>query len=384
MYTRRRNGQLSSCEPCRKTKLRCDHAYPVCGRCSQKGQGDRCFYHPAPMTGSKPPVIARKVSAADSLSRSASETTSSTSSSKKRKCQSSSLQKKVSTGLVQQYRVLPDGATASPAENSRSDPSIQQISRLGKRSRTEPKRPAVFSTGFLGPSSYWSAFEEHGESNRIIAPTPASSTEQTDTPVDPADDMELSSVHADQIESGVKILTLLDDLPLFQNLLRVRLECCRPWVFGEGLVFSVVTALFELRKTWVPHDNKYESQRDGLWKASRRIFVNTAGSISSHQKMTASEYFSVSSPRWETIALLFSWVGLTTTIIPDGHECLRLEDGTTIDIYALRLLAIEVAETCLDFCDKVGAMSDPLSWLLLQHTVLLIETFGDSGRFAPP
>ncbi|KAL4916365.1 hypothetical protein BDW62DRAFT_202866 [Aspergillus aurantiobrunneus] len=56
----RRNGLLQSCEPCRKSKLKCDHGRPVCGRCSAKNITQRCFYHPAPMTrqdadSSRPP-----------------------------------------------------------------------------------------------------------------------------------------------------------------------------------------------------------------------------------------------------------------------------------------------------------------------------------------
>ncbi|KAJ6043032.1 hypothetical protein N7460_004387 [Penicillium canescens] len=50
MATPRRNGQLSSCEPCRTSKLRCDHTSPVCGRCSRRGLHNRCIYHPAPLT----------------------------------------------------------------------------------------------------------------------------------------------------------------------------------------------------------------------------------------------------------------------------------------------------------------------------------------------
>lgn len=50
MATPRRNGQLSSCEPCRTSKLRCDHTSPRCGRCERRGL--RCIYHPAPLTRS--------------------------------------------------------------------------------------------------------------------------------------------------------------------------------------------------------------------------------------------------------------------------------------------------------------------------------------------
>ncbi|KAL4939130.1 hypothetical protein BDV06DRAFT_231249 [Aspergillus oleicola] len=46
----RKNGTLRSCEPCRVSKIRCDHATPVCRRCQAKGMSDKCFYHPAPMT----------------------------------------------------------------------------------------------------------------------------------------------------------------------------------------------------------------------------------------------------------------------------------------------------------------------------------------------
>ncbi|EHK21988.1 uncharacterized protein TRIVIDRAFT_134559, partial [Trichoderma virens Gv29-8] len=45
----RRNGQLSSCEPCRKSKLRCDHGRPRCARCARRRLTEQCFYHPAPM-----------------------------------------------------------------------------------------------------------------------------------------------------------------------------------------------------------------------------------------------------------------------------------------------------------------------------------------------
>jgi hypothetical protein len=50
---RRRNGKLQSCEPCRISKVRCDHRTPVCGRCIARGTKRGCTYHPAPLT--KPP-----------------------------------------------------------------------------------------------------------------------------------------------------------------------------------------------------------------------------------------------------------------------------------------------------------------------------------------
>lgn len=46
----RRNGKPVSCEPCRVSKIRCDHQRPICGRCQTRQKASQCFYHPAPLT----------------------------------------------------------------------------------------------------------------------------------------------------------------------------------------------------------------------------------------------------------------------------------------------------------------------------------------------
>jgi Fungal Zn(2)-Cys(6) binuclear cluster domain len=46
----RRNGRPQACEPCRRSKHRCDHSTPICNRCIVLGKPALCFYHPAPMT----------------------------------------------------------------------------------------------------------------------------------------------------------------------------------------------------------------------------------------------------------------------------------------------------------------------------------------------
>ncbi|CZR70092.1 uncharacterized protein PAC_19993 [Phialocephala subalpina] len=51
--SRRRNGQQAACEPCRRAKLRCDHAPPVCSRCRKRRTPTQCVILAAPMTKSK-------------------------------------------------------------------------------------------------------------------------------------------------------------------------------------------------------------------------------------------------------------------------------------------------------------------------------------------
>jgi hypothetical protein len=52
---RRRNGRPQACEPCRKRKIACDHALPVCQRCKRRKTTSACIYLAAPMT-QKPEV----------------------------------------------------------------------------------------------------------------------------------------------------------------------------------------------------------------------------------------------------------------------------------------------------------------------------------------
>ncbi|KAF3482529.1 uncharacterized protein GIQ15_05288 [Arthroderma uncinatum] len=50
----RKNGKPTSCEPCRISKVRCDHITPICRRCEKRGIAAKCYYHEAPLTRAGP------------------------------------------------------------------------------------------------------------------------------------------------------------------------------------------------------------------------------------------------------------------------------------------------------------------------------------------
>ncbi|CAG8883009.1 unnamed protein product [Penicillium egyptiacum] len=56
---RRKNGQQSSCENCRKSKLACDHAVPHCGRCVRLKRTETCVYLISPLAKSSSPSNAK-------------------------------------------------------------------------------------------------------------------------------------------------------------------------------------------------------------------------------------------------------------------------------------------------------------------------------------
>lgn len=68
----RKNGKPQSCEPCRKSKLACDHAIP-CGRCARLQRSAQCIYDPSPTTIA-PASKRRKVSSSGYNSTKATDT----------------------------------------------------------------------------------------------------------------------------------------------------------------------------------------------------------------------------------------------------------------------------------------------------------------------
>lgn len=338
MSSIRRNGLLSSCEPCRLSKLRCDHLTPVCGRCLRKGQSNACNYHPAPLTRSK---------AVDSVE--------SIRTRKRKKNPFIFLERgKKLANLRQTYRISASNAPVGQITTSQSGEPSQ-------------KEATIFARSFFGPSNCLAAFEEpeHGNSGTNVCVNP-----------------EVSPVDSDQIESGSRIVALLEDLPIYHRLIDFRYSTCKPWVFSQRLSNEVIMPLYALRDELQRSSSKTDkSLRKKAFSLSRKIFENTTHPVETRRNMTPSEYFSSTAMRWETIGLMFSWLASVVMMIPDDHEHLRIDDGL-IDKNELNNVAFEAAETCLAFCDEVGTMSDPLSWLLLRNTILLDAVYGQSGKFS--
>ncbi|KAK3166840.1 hypothetical protein OEA41_009965 [Lepraria neglecta] len=51
---KRLNGKQQACEPCRKSKQRCDHTTPICTRCKRRRVASECRYEPSPIKISSP------------------------------------------------------------------------------------------------------------------------------------------------------------------------------------------------------------------------------------------------------------------------------------------------------------------------------------------
>ncbi|RAK98482.1 putative chromatin structure remodeling complex protein RSC3 [Aspergillus ibericus CBS 121593] len=321
MSAPRRNGQLSSCEPCRKSKLRCDHSTPVCNRCVRRSRSDLCVYHPAPLT-------------------------------KPREGPRFKATKNDSNGMPVPARTWTwESLSGSPGSSS-------SVSVLGSAQFPTPTKLPFSGTGFLGPTSYSGAFSDG------LGPVDRSSSSQS-TPIDPQ-----------QVARGAQVLFLLENLPLYQEVIEKRFAIAPGWILGPPLMREILKALEDVyRKATQDSTNKYARLMD----LSRVFFRNTLTPIETHSSMGLSEYFTVAAPRWEMISLVFSFTGTSTYQVPPHSLGLEQTDDVTSK-EGLRQICIQASETCLQFCNHLGTLSDPLAWAMIQHTVFLSCMHGSSNH----
>ncbi|OJJ73079.1 hypothetical protein ASPBRDRAFT_40711 [Aspergillus brasiliensis CBS 101740] len=320
MSAPRRNGQLSSCEPCRKSKLRCDHAAPTCNRCVRRGRSDLCVYHPAPLT--KPRELSRPLKA---------------------------------TKKVSEEQILVPAKTLTWDTLSASSP----VTILGSAAFPNPSKLPCSGSGFLGPTSYSGAF-----SNSVLDVVDYPSSTKS-TPID-----------TQQVAQGAQVLFLLEHLPLYTEIAEKRFAISPGLVFGNPIINQLFKVLGEVyRNATQDSGNKYARLLD----LSRAFFKNTATPIVTHASMTSAEYFSLSAPRWDMLSLLFGFAGAATYQIPPHSLGLEHQDDVTSKD-GLRQICIQASQTCLQFCNHLGTLSDPLSWAMLQQAFYLSLMHGSSDH----
>ncbi|PLN80641.1 putative Zn(II)2Cys6 transcription factor [Aspergillus taichungensis] len=328
MSAPRRNGLPSSCEPCRKSKLRCDHTLPVCQRCVAHRRQQQCTYHPCPLTKGRP----RRALVRSNQDRRPSN---------------------------------PGDDDVSP--NNEAFDWVEKTPSVPAR-RFEPKpagnRDKSFSPlGFLGPTSHATVFGDDaldgGSQLSLLG------------------DINTEAVDSTMVEIGAQILSLLDHLPFYTELLEKRFDLFEGWIFGPQLVRET---LLNLRMLYhgVVQDSSAHNRHSCLLEGSRMVFRNTVATIETDPAMTLSEYVSQTTPRWETVGLIFALVGTATYQIASGAAVLTRDGLPGKDIHGLRRTAVAVSDMCLQFCNKIGVISDPLCWTALQHTVFMIDMHGSN------
>ncbi|EAW12286.1 putative chromatin structure remodeling complex protein RSC3 [Aspergillus clavatus NRRL 1] len=330
MATTRRNGQLPSCEPCRKSKLRCDHSTPICNRCIRRGRADMCLYHPAPLTKF------REVKAA---------------------------------AIRKPRQKLSTSQSVSPAVGDVSVAASPSHTLTIGESQAWEKRPSA-NPGFLGLTSYSDTVTGYAG---VLDYAMRHAVE-----LEPREDgagSSAASVDSGQMELGAQVLMLLEHLPLFEEIMEKRIAVWEGVIFGPQLFRAMFKTIREVyRNATEGVEDKYPC----LLELARFVFQNTATEIVVHASMTLSEYISMVAARWDTLSLLLSSMGYAVYQIPHDDPVFQTEGMPGKDRKGLRRIAMAASDICLQFCDKSGTIGDPLCWATLQQTGFVFHTFGTS------
>ncbi|KAJ5215716.1 uncharacterized protein N7498_002123 [Penicillium cinerascens] len=340
MAFQRRNGQLSSCEPCRKDKSRCDHQMPVCGRCAHRGQAPLCIYHPAPMTRYRPQSEKRTTArrAGDSRTWTRAETRQSYGENGGPSVLEAFASQDYETDVVVQNRGLSDGKKSVPS-----------------------------APGWLGLTSPQGIFVDLESGLMHAAPEEEVIVAEPRGPI---------PVDPNQVALGVQVLQLLDDLPLYREICEARYAFFfKPWAFGGPFVHELFDNIHRFHQHGLREDNRGDMNELAL-----AVFSNSRAPIIVHPDMNFTEYIGMIALRWEGIGLLFAITGASIYHIRGEHKIfLEREDGKpATDKRSLQSCMVTTAETCIKLCESIGMISEPLTWLLFQQTILASILWGNT------
>lgn len=332
----RRNGTLQSCEPCRRSKQRCDHDRPVCRRCAAKRISDKCFYHPAPMTRRRPSDPANPAI--------------------------------VSSRLTSQ----PTSKYAPLATNHRLNANVGNSASspgtLGSGRLFAPLEPPSALPGYLGSTSFSAVLTEHR--NEI----PFELEENTDSSAGLV-------VEPDRLQSGVDVLRFLYNFKVRHAL--IEKFYLRTWnTVVPKLVIDEI-----LRSVRVIFDNFNTTDPTAqLQELAMQIFQNTARPMRTHKSMTAEEYcasFTGRNLRWEALGSIFTLCGMQVVITPDRDpEITQGSDDPRAKDKLLEQVTV-VSTICLGFCDQASSVNELLAILQFNDTMLRTQQYGDSSTVFP-
>lgn len=317
----RRNGQKPACEPCRISRLRCDHGHPQCARCVRRGTTNKCYYHPAPLT-----CKTKKL-------RGLAPTTSSTG--------------KVPSLPIERLRTIQPKVPATQytrTDNAELDRSTGVVSMSNR--------------GLPFSDMEWTASQRANTSlsrTGIIVSSKAVVISQT------------------LIDEGVNILEFISSsFTLVAKVIRLWYEksseaCCGGPV--SRFAWYAIQKLVE--------DVGIQPSVQKLQDASRLIFENTIRPFGLPETF---DDLCDTPLRWETIGLFCTFLGIVVSDSQDFYKNdLSEKYSWAGDRHLLIDQAFKMGLLCEHICDRLEQVNDLTLWLLFQATLLATWSGGDDS-----
>jgi hypothetical protein len=343
----RRNRQLLACEPCRKSKLRCDHILPSCGRCQRRGIPSQCIYHPAPMTRQK-----------TTETRSSQPTAG-------------------ANHITSDIGVTFESSAESKKFWRTSFPTPSQSDSLETVSPPAQSAPITLP-GYLGPTSYSAVFTENENKFEIAS-------DANGSPNLPMDG--LPRITPDQIERGAQALALLSNWPLYERLIDRWYRVTQNLAMIDFMVTAVRKSMADIRDAAMKRPNQKQ-----LRTLSEQISKNTMRPMQVPLGCPVDQFISLFTGeklRWETFGLYFCLVGQGSMTLQDSDhldrefkDAFKINDEVlcNIDKRQLANQMISGAEMCASYADQAGNPNDLTVWMLYELTILISIAHGDDSK----
>ncbi|KAI8624755.1 hypothetical protein F5Y19DRAFT_467606 [Xylariaceae sp. FL1651] len=349
----RRNGKLQSCEPCRKSKLRCDHVVPTCSRCVRRKCADKCIYHPNPLTKKRP--VAEEVPLTPSTT-----TNEDTASVILSSIESSGTRSPREHTPVVSRQSHPEAAPQVSTQLNRaaSAPPLHSHHCDGGTGRVNP--------GFFGATNFMCIFSENLSKLGVV------STELE------GPELPRLTISNDQIVRGCQILSFLKDASLIHDFIN------RFFDIGDGVGTICIEPIMKqwLIKLWANHaDTLKKGNPERLRRLSELLWRNTMSPIAVKEDTTYTGWALQATGmniRWEVIGLIAALIGQCATTL-SRSDLLLTQHNVSKPVMARKMS--EISSTCLNFCRDCEALDDLFVWLLMENQVLTASIKGD-GSYA--
>jgi hypothetical protein len=372
----RRNGTRSSCEPCRKAKVKCDHRSPFCQRCETRGISALCVYHPAPLTRSPAPEARRT----HKLS--------------KQQYQSG-------------FRVLDlsgDGLSESAFPSTQvsftapgaAPPAATQIHTNTASNAIHSRPPSSFGGGDIqGPTTASSSDPSHEPTNAQSAPKAASSSYYGSTSYysvfDRVDQVPTATTNSQHHGPGGDTFTvgIRDDDPGVSQSLQLG-----SWILQNLQHVSVVQSLVETyirtsqvspTATLIPLEAVETLQQldsEDVHALAHKTTMNTQKPLQVPPEMPASTFstlFTSDNLRWEFLGLVFAWAGLSLSMsMLNENGSATTPEGISKTAFAQLLTAC--SDACIILCRQNSHTNDILSWCLYENLILQTFQHGEASE----
>ena len=315
---RRRNGKLQSCEPCRISKIRCDHRTPICSRCIIRGKEAACTYHPAPLT--KP--------------------------TKK-----------------------PGNASLEAPRGSLSVP-VSSISPATSRSGSG-QTPADTEAEFLGSTNFSAVIED----DRDVVDLHTSQT--SNRHFLPDVDNCCRAISEEQIVAGMDVLKLFLEVPDMPAHIHRAHDIHVNYMIPRSITEACVSSIHEMFHRPAGKPGKKQLRRYVL-----NIYENTYKPLALFPAIRAKDYhtlFTGPNLRWEIVGYVLAMLGLALKLdVRRGPEISSTFSAEQLwKARAHRIL--EAVGYCSTVCHSWNSVSHQSLWLLYAEALLKNVVFGDMG-----